>query len=104
MASIEREPRVLPSPLILGQVKAGQTVTNTLLVRSSQAFKLSSVKPNRERLSVASLDEVAKQAHMVILSFKAPEQSGPFNAIVDIMSDLKDKPPVKIYAFAMFVP
>lgn len=104
VANVQSAMTVSPSPLILGQVKAGQVVTKTLLVRSSQAFKVSGVKPSREELSVVAGDETSKPVHTVNLSFKAPTQPGPFNAVVEIASDIKDEPPVKLNAFATVVP
>ncbi len=104
VASVQSAVTVSPSPLILGQIKAGQVVTKTLLVRSAQPFKLSGVKPSREELSVVAGDDATKPVHTVNLSFKAPSQPGPFNAVVEIATDIKDEPPVKLNAFATIVP
>ena len=103
-ANVQSAMTVSPSPLILGQVKAGQVVTRTLLVRSSQPFKLSGVKPSRDELSAANGDGSSKLAHTVVLSFKAPAQPGPFNAVVEVASDINNEPPVKLNAFATVVP
>lgn len=104
VVNVQSAVTVSPSPLILGQVKPGQVVTKTLLVRSSQPFKLAGIKPNRDELSAAAGDETLKPVHTVTLSFKAPAQPGPFNAVVEIASDIKDEPPVKLNAFATVVP
>jgi len=103
-ANVQAAVTVSPSPLILGQVKAGQVVSKTLLVRSLQPFKLAGVRPNREELTAASGDGTSKLAHTVVLTFKAPSQPGPYNAVVEVASDVSNEPPFKLNAFATVVP
>jgi hypothetical protein len=105
-AAVQSALTVAPSPLVIGQVKPGQVLTKTLLVRSTQPFKLSAVKPSKDDLTAAPPSEASApaSAHTVSLTFKAPTQPGPFNATIEIETDLKGEPPVKINAFANVVP
>ncbi len=103
-ANIQSALTVSPSPLVIGPVKPGQVITKTLLVRSAQPFKVTGVKPNRGEMSSASADDTTKPVHTVSLTFKAPAQPGPFNAVVEIATDLKDEAPVRLNAFATVVP
>jgi hypothetical protein len=41
--------------------------------------------------------------HAVALSFKAPEKLGPFHAVIEVETDVKDEPPSKLNAFATVV-
>jgi hypothetical protein len=94
---------VSPSPLVIGPVKAGQTVTKTLLVRSSQPFKVTGVKPSKDDVT-ASPDDNTGPLHQVRVTFKAPARSGPYNAAIAIETDLKGEPAANITAFATVVP
>jgi hypothetical protein len=95
---------VSPSLLNLGHVKPGEVVKRTLLVRSSQPFKLTSVKPSRDDLSATPDLEKVRPLHTVTITFTAPKQSGPYTAVCEIATDLKDEPPARINIFAIVVP
>ncbi len=103
-AAVQSAVTVSPSPLLLGQVKAGQVVTRTLLVRSSQPFKITAVKSADDEVTSKFDAEAAGATHTVSLSIKVPTQPGPFNTAVEIMTDLKDEPPTKHTTFAQIVP
>lgn len=95
---------VSPSVINLGSVKPGQTVQKTVLVRSSQAFKLEAVRPGRPELTAASPPGQSRPMHSVVVTFKAPAQPGPFNAVIEFQSDLKDEPAARVMTFATVVP
>ena len=103
-ANVQAAVTVSPSPLVLGQLKPGQEVTQTLLVRSSQPFKLTSMKPNRDDVTATPDSDQARPVHTVKVKFKAPGDSGPYHAVVEIATDVKDEPPAKLSAFATVVP
>lgn len=103
-ATVQASLTVSPSPLLLGSVKAGQSVTKALLVRASQPFTVSGVKSSRDEVSASPNPAAARPVHTVNLTFKAPSQPGPFHAEVQIESDLKDEPPAKVTVFATVVP
>jgi hypothetical protein len=106
VAHVQTAVTVSPSPLILGTVKAGQVVKKKLLVRAGQPFKLTGVKPGKDELTASpdSEADAARPIHTVSLTFKAPAQPGPYNAVVAFETDLKDEPPAKLTAFATVVP
>jgi len=103
-AVVQSSVTVSPSPLVLGQVKPGTVVKKVLFVRSSQPFKVASIKSNKDDLTAETVAEGARPVHTVNLSFKVPTQPGPYNASVEIATDLKDEPPLKLTTFATIVP
>ncbi|MFO0909435.1 MAG: DUF1573 domain-containing protein [Isosphaeraceae bacterium] len=103
-ASVQSAVTVTPSPLLIGPVKAGQVVTKTLLVRAGQPFKLTGVKPSRDDVSAKAPAADSKALHTVNLTFTAPGQSGPYNAVCEIATDLNGEPPIKLNLFATVVP
>ncbi len=95
---------VSPSFLNLGRVKPGEVVKKTVLVRSVQPFKLSALKPSKDDLAATPDLEGSRPLHTVNITFTAPRQSGPYNAVFEIATDLKDEPPARINTFATIVP
>jgi hypothetical protein len=103
-ANVQSAVTVSPSPLILGPIKAGQVVNKTLLVRSAQPFKVTGVKPSKDDFTTKATPDEARPLHTVNVTFKAPSKEGPYNAVVEIATDLKDEPPAKLTLFATIVP
>ena len=103
-AQIQPNVTVSPSIVNLGQVKAGAVVKKTVLVRSSKPFKLTALKANKDDLSASPDPDESKPFHTVSLTFKAPAQAGPYTAVFEIATDLKDEPATKLMAFANIVP
>jgi hypothetical protein len=95
---------VSPSVINFGTVKAGQVVQKTVLIRSAQPFQITGVKPSQTDLTVPDAGATPKGLHSVVLSFKAPAQTGPYNASVEFETDLKDEPAARLTAFANIVP
>jgi hypothetical protein len=107
VANVQSSVVVSPSVINLGQVKAGAEVKKTLLVRSSQPFKLTDLKSTRPELTTvpaATDDDKAKTVHTVVVNFKAPNEPGAFSAWFEIGTDLKDETPTKLTAFAVVGP
>ncbi len=75
-----------------------------MLVRASQPFKITGRAPNREDITAAPDADDAKPAHTVNLTLKVPNQVGPFNAVVEIDTDVRGEPPLKVNTFATVVP
>ena len=48
--------------------------------------------------------EPSRPVHTVTLTMKVPPQTGPYNAAVEIGTDLKGELPAKVTAFANVVP
>lgn len=104
VATVQAAVTVSPAPLVLGQVKAGQVVEKTLLVRSAKPFKVTGVKPSTEDFTTTLDPTIARPVHTLKLAFKAPARTGPYNATLEIASDIEDEPPTKITTFATVVP
>jgi hypothetical protein len=103
-ANVQSAVTVAPSILMLGRVKPGAEVKKVVAVRSAQGFKLTSVKADKPDLTGTPDNDAAKPSHLVTLTFKAPSQPGPFNAVLEIGTDVKDEPPAKLTAFATVAP
>ena len=88
----------------LGRLKPGQSLTRDVLVRSSQPFNIASLQPQKSELSAVENAPTSATIHKVTVTLKAPDQPGPFNATLDIVSDLKDEPPAKLTVFATVTP
>lgn len=104
MANVQTAVVVSPSIINLGRVKPGATVTKKVLVRSAQPFKLTTLKGSKDELSGKPDPEGARSLHTVDITFKAPDQAGPFNAVFEIATDLKDEPPATLRTFATIAP
>lgn len=102
-ANVQTAVVVSPAIVNLGRVKPGDVIKKRVIVRSAQPFKVTSAKANKDGLS-APADDVAKPVHTLDVTFTAPKVSGPYNAVFEIATDLKDEPPAKLTAFATIVP
>ena len=107
-ANIQSAVVVSPSIMVLGRLKPGEVVKKQVLIlsNSKQPFKVTSTKASKDGLS-ATPDPAAQDSlalHRMEIVFKAPAQSGPFNAVFEIGTDLKDEPPAKLTTFATIVP
>ena len=103
-ANVQAAVTVSPAIINLGHVKPGETVTREVLVRSSQAFKLTGLAAQRPELSASEPNPSALAFHKVTVTLKAPPTAGPYNASLEIATDLKDEPPAKLTAFATVGP
>jgi hypothetical protein len=103
-ANVQSSVTVSPSVLNLGRVRPGEVVKKTIMVRSSQPFKLTEVKPSGEDLSATPDPDGSRPLHMVNLTFKAPARSGPYHAVCEIATDLKDEPTATLSTFATISP
>ena len=91
-ANLQTAVTVSPSVLNLGRLRPGEVVKKTVLVRSSQPFKLTELQPSQAELSATPDPDGARPMHTVNLTFKAPAASGPYHAICEIATDVKDEP------------
>ena len=103
-AIVQSNVTVTPSVMALGQVRAGETLERTILVRSTQPFQVVGSKSNRPEISLAPPSDKAAPLHQVKATFKAPPQPGPFHAVIEVETDVKGEPPAKVNAFATIVP
>jgi len=103
-ANVQAAVVVSPGNLVFGRVKAGQTITKDILVRSSQKFKITGSNSAKGDLLASKAPDVEGPIHRLTITLKAPMQPGPYNAEMQIDTNLKDEPPAKLTAFATVVP
>jgi len=103
-ANVQTAVVVSPSIINLGRVKPGTTVTKKVVVRSAQPFNVTTLKANKDELSGKADPQGARPLHTVDIIFKAPNQTGPYNAVFEIATDLKDEPPATLRTFATITP
>jgi hypothetical protein len=99
-ANVQAAVTVSPSILVIGRVQPGQVVKKTILVRSSQPFKVTEIDAKAGEIEASGVSDAARALHSVTLTFSAPKQVGSYNGTVEISTDLKDEPPAKLSVFA----
>jgi hypothetical protein len=104
VGTVQAAVSVSPSILNLGRLRPGQTVTQRVLVRSAQPFRLTELKSAKGDLTATPPSDEARTLQVVTVSLKAPTQTGPYNDVLEIATDLKDEPPAKVTAFATITP
>jgi Protein of unknown function (DUF1573) len=104
VANIQSAVAVTPSIINFGGVRPGQSVSKTVVVRAAQPFSITRLSPSQEDLQPAEDDKGPRAAHQLKLTFKAPEQTGPYHATLTIETDIQDEPPALLKTFATVVP
>jgi Protein of unknown function (DUF1573) len=102
VANVQSAVSVTPSIINLGRIKPGQTITraNLVHVRSSSPFSLSKVSANSPAIEAAEVKPGSSPDHVLNLTLKAPQEPGPFHAILKVESDLKEEPAAQLKVFA----
>ncbi len=102
VANVQSAVSVTPSIINLGRIKPGQTITraNLVHVRSSSPFSLSKVSATAPELLAEEIKPGAAADHVLNLTLKAPQEPGPFHAILKVESDLKEEPAAQLKVFA----
>ena len=103
-AVVQSNVTISPSVINLGRIKAGETAQKTIIVRSSQPFKIAAMKASKPEITLGPAPDQSRPTQTVTFTFKAPATPGPFNATVEVETDLKDEPPARLTAFATVVP
>lgn len=103
-ATVQPGVTVAPGVLNLGRVRPGQPIKKTVLVRSSKPFKVTGATASRPELSASGNLGETKPFHTVTVTLTPPSQPGPYNATLELATDLSDEPPAKVSAFATVVP
>jgi len=104
VANIQSAVAVTPTIINFGGVRPGQSVSKTVVVRSAQPFSITRLSPSQEDLQPGEDEKGPRAAHQLKLTFKAPEQTGPYHATLTIETDIKDEPPALLKTFATVVP
>jgi len=103
-AVVQSNVTVTPSVVNLGRIKAGESIQKTIVVRSSRPFKVVNLKASKPEVTLGPAADQSRAMQTVTFTFKAPATPGPFNATVEVETDMKDEPPARLTAFATVVP
>jgi Protein of unknown function (DUF1573) len=104
VANVQGAVSVTPSIINFGPLKPGQSANKLVRVRSSSPFAITKLSGSQPSLTAAEEKPASSAEHTVNITLKAPSDlSGPFHAVLEVESDLKDEPPAKIKAFATIV-
>lgn len=103
-ASVQAALTVAPGILNLGRMRPGQSIKKTVLVRGSKPFKVTGATCPKPDLTAAAALGEAKPFQTVTVTFTAPSAPGPYNATLEIATDIDGEPPAKLTAFATVVP
>jgi len=100
VANIHGALSVTPSIINFGQVRAGQSVSKVVRVRSSVPFTITKLEASRTDLKTVEQTTGSVPDHTLSIALQAPATAGPYHAVVTIESDLNDEPPAQIKTFA----
>jgi hypothetical protein len=104
VANIQSAVSVTPSIINFGGIRPGETISKTVLVRSSQPFTITRAAASQGDLETTESETSPRPVHQLKLTFKAPQEDGPHHATVTIETDIKDEPPAHVKTFATVVP
>jgi hypothetical protein len=106
VANVQSSVSVTPSIVNLGRVPPGQTITrpNVVHVRARSPFSLARVSASSPALQAEEIKPGASPDHVLNLKLQAPQEPGPFHAILKVETDLKDEPAAQLKVFATVAP
>jgi hypothetical protein len=106
VANVQSAVSLTPSIINLGRIPPGQTVTrpNLVHVRSGAPFSLAKVSATSPALEADEVKPGAAADHILNLRLKAPEEPGPFHAILKVETDVKEEPAAQLKVFATVTP
>ncbi|MDY0168034.1 MAG: DUF1573 domain-containing protein [Thermoguttaceae bacterium] len=78
---------IRPSPLMLGVLASGQSVTRRLVVQGQEPFRITAVECDDPRFAF-SVDDEAKSVHLVSVTFTAGPELGQVESTLRIATDL----------------
>lgn len=100
VATVQSAVALTPSIINFGRVAPGQSVSKTVLVRSSKAFAITELSASESALKSEDQAKGAQPVHQVTLTLTAPEQTGPFHSTLTVKTDIPDEPEAVVKAFA----
>ena len=103
VANVQSAVSVTPSIINFGPIRAGQSVTKIVHVRSSVAVLDHQARSRQRRAAGRRAQTGSLPGHTVNLTIQGPSTPGPFYGVVTIESDVKDEPPARIKTFATIV-
>lgn len=100
VANVQSAVALTPSIINFGQVKPGETVSKTVLVRSDRPFSITGLATTRDGLQSDDQTKGAQAVHQVKLTLKAPDSPGAFHSLMKVKTDIPDEPEAVLKAFA----
>ncbi len=94
---------VRPSPLMLGILETGQTVTRQLVIHGKTPFRIVDITASDKRLQFVVRKD-AKTLHLVPVTFTAGDTAGKVTSEIRIQTDLPDNPVLDVTVHAQIVP
>lgn len=104
-AKVVSDVTLSPAVLNLGQLKPGETVERTVLVKGPGPFRVIEATAAQGQIGpVGEPSEASRPLHQVKVAIEAPDSAGSYHAILEIRTDRPDEPPARLTAFATVVP
>ncbi len=94
---------VNPSPLSMGPVAAGKTVTKPLVVQARQPFRILAIQCDCPAFQAKTPAE-AKPIHVIPVQFTAGATPGKVSGTLRIQTDLSESPEVEVKVEALVLP
>lgn len=94
---------VRPSPLMMGVVTTGQSVTHRLVVQGQEPFHIKKIDCNDPRFAF-HVDDEMKSVHLVLVTFTAGAEPGQINNKLQIATDLGDNGRTEAVVQAIIAP
>ncbi|WP_165246072.1 DUF1573 domain-containing protein [Paludisphaera soli] len=104
VANIQSAVALTPSIVNFGQIKPGESITKTVLVRSAQAFSITNLTTTKAELQGDDQTKGSQAVHQVKLTLKAPDQPGAFHSLMTVKTDIPDEPEAVLKTFATVGP
>jgi len=93
---------VSPAPLLLGLVRAGESVTKKLIVRGTAPFRITDIDCGDDCFDF-ELSKASKPLHLVPVTFTAGDKPGKFSAKILLKTDLESGYSPEVVAHAQVV-
>jgi hypothetical protein len=103
-ATVQPAVTVAPAVLNLGHVKPGQEIQKVVMVKGLQPFRVTGASSLRPEVTATGPAGEAKPFHTMTVTLRAPTTAGPYNAVLEIATDLEGEPPARLSAFATVTP
>lgn len=102
-AKVTSEVALAPAVLNLGDVRPGEKVERTVLIRGRSPFQVTGATAKAGAIALAddpAAGGEARPVHKLRVVLTAPSEAGAHHAILEIATDLPDEPPARLTAFA----
>ncbi len=100
---VESALSVSPPSVALGQVKMGETVEKTVMIRGVKPFKIKEIKGADANLEVTEGKDEAKLVHVLTVKLKG-NKAGELNKTLKVITDLKEDGEVEFSARGQIEP